>query len=101
MLAIRCLRFTVPGRFLDIARKDPAKVGKAIEIAQNLWVEIFFIDNQHRDTSLSPPASCPSEIKRSGNGDRAGNHPIFRIKRSIFFKIDNYRCDSINHFPAG
>ena len=46
---------------------------------------------------LGAAARCAGKIESRGNARPPRNHPVLRVKRLVFLKIDNDRSDPINH----
>src|SRR6266550_1478938 len=67
-------------RLFDLSGQQPAQIGQAIEVAQDLDVEGLVVVDQRGDATLGAAAGGARVIKR-GRSDRSpGNNPVFWIK---------------------
>src|SRR4029450_5118989 len=85
--------FLSGGILFRAAREDPTKIGKAIEITQDLWICIL---DRSRAT-LSPAADRAREIKSGGGRVFTRDHPVFWIKRLVLFNIHYNATETVYH----
>src|SRR5438876_4627897 len=81
---------------LSCTRENPTPIGETVEITKNLGVRIL----QSRDLPFRSAAGRSRKIESRGNALGAGNDPILRIERFIFFKVDNHCGNPIDHFSV-
>ena len=84
--------------FFRVSREDPAEIRKAVEVTQNLRIEIFFSGAECSDVSLCAAACCASKIQSCRDRRSTGHDPVFGIQRFVFLKVENDRSDPIDHF---
>src|SRR2546430_15646792 len=72
-----------------------------MQVAQTLGVKIVLINLKRSDVAFGATARYAGEIESRRDGRSTGNDPVFRVKRLIFLKIDNYGRDSVDHRRRG
>src|SRR5207247_4304525 len=93
--------YSTSSTLLNFSRKKPAKIGQAVEVAQDLSIEILVILYQGGDTALRPATSSPGEIERSRSKRATGNYPILEFHLFAFLDLVNYRGHTVDHSTGG
>src|SRR5581483_8810051 len=81
--------------------QDPAEIGEAVEVAEDFGIELFFAGAERGDVALGATAGDAGEIERGGKRRITRDHPVFGIKRLVFFELGDDGGDAIGHGNAG
>src|SRR5579884_2821764 len=84
-----------------VSGQDPAEIGEAVEVAQDFGIELFFAGAERGDVALGATAGDAGEIERGGKRRITRDHPVFGIKRLVFFELGDDGGDAIGHGNAG
>src|SRR3954466_1764306 len=74
-------------QMLGVTRQQPAQVGKPIEIAENLGVQLRIFSHQSRHPALSPATSGSSHVEGRSGESFAWGRPVFEFREAVLFQV--------------
>ena len=82
--------------FLGETRKEPAEIGEAIQVTQDLRVGMLAYIKR-RDPALGPAANRARHIERGSKRSASGHRPTFAVERFILLQIIDRGRQPIDH----